>query len=226
MTKPTTFLRLSGSSSTCFAAISVLTLASSVCSKGPDSDTVTCSEAPMVKPTFSVRESPTLRTIPVCFEVLNPAAFACNVYVPAGSKANENSPAEPAVATRVMPFSELVMVIVAFGTRAPDGSEMVPERDAVELNDWAHIPGPETTPTTITSSLIANLPNHTLFKGAPSLSCMADLTKVWAPGTTRDAFPAGIGFVRTSLLQKMSFWYGRKKTLTVGLSARYSTVLF
>jgi hypothetical protein len=53
--------------------------------------------------------------------------------VPAGSKANEKSPAEPAVVARVFPFSESVTFTVAFAILAPDGSDTVPESDAEEL---------------------------------------------------------------------------------------------
>ena len=53
--------------------------------------------------------------------------------MPAGSKAKEKSPAEPVVKSRVTPFSGFVSFTVAFGILAPDGSETVPDRDAVEL---------------------------------------------------------------------------------------------
>jgi hypothetical protein len=83
---------------------------------------------------FSVKESPALRTSPVCLEVLKPEAVASSVKLPVGSRENENSPVEPEVLVREIPFSESVSFTVAFGTLAPDGSVTVPDNAAVELN--------------------------------------------------------------------------------------------
>jgi hypothetical protein len=101
-----------------------------------------------------------------------------------------------------MPISELVMVIVAFGTRAPDGSDTVPERDALELNDWAHKLGTATTPTMTTSSLIANFSNHTVFKGAPPPSFMLTAQEFLRDARSGKRFPNRIGVARRSLCPK------------------------
>ena len=69
--------------------------------------------------------------------------------MPAGSKANENSPDEPEAAIRVIPFSELVSFMDAFGTLAPEGSETEPDKAAVELNVCARSVGMNVSPQTI-----------------------------------------------------------------------------
>jgi hypothetical protein len=65
---------------------------------------------------------------------LKPEAVASSVKLPVGSRENENSPVEPEVLVREIPFSESVSFTVAFGTLAPDGSVTVPDNAAVELN--------------------------------------------------------------------------------------------
>ena len=69
--------------------------------------------------------------------------------MPTGSKAKEKSPAAPAVVVRVIPCSEFVSLMVAFGTLAPVGSETVPDNAAVELNDCAWSAGENVSPSAV-----------------------------------------------------------------------------
>jgi hypothetical protein len=90
----------------------------------------------MVKVTLWLTDWPTSSVIPCCLEVLNPAASTVSVYVDAGSRANEKFPSASVLKMRVIPFSGLLRVTLAFGTRAPDESEIEPENEAVEARVW------------------------------------------------------------------------------------------
>src|SRR5579859_4377225 len=63
------------------------------------------------------------------------------------------------------------MVTVALVTRAPDGSETVPERDAVELSDWDTKATGVRNPVNRVSSRIENLGKHTAFTSASFRAC-------------------------------------------------------
>ena len=144
--------------------------------------------------------------------------------MPSTRKAKANSPVGPVVSVRVIPSSGLVSFTVAFGTLAPDGSETVPDRVAVVLFDCAHRPCVATTPTMTTSSLIANLSNQTVFKWPP-LSFIADLASVSVRSATGRRISHPNWLLAPSLLPKCELLAPAKKTLTLWLSARYSTVL-
>jgi hypothetical protein len=56
--------------------------------------------------------------------------------MPAGRRAKEKLPSASVLKVRVTPLSKLSMVTVAFPMRAPEGSEIVPENEAVEASVW------------------------------------------------------------------------------------------
>lgn len=118
-----------------------------------------------------------------------------------------------------MPFYALLTTTVAAGMRAPDGSETVPDRDAVELDDWAHRRDEIIKTARTTSRVIANFACCAVFKGPPSLPFIQTSQGfAFATLNLEEAlFSRQIGYTRRSFLRGAKLLHAAKKTLTLWL---------